>query len=78
MVFFVEDTTRQETQECRKEFACLEEGPASRCKILAALEGGILFVQCREPGSCAYRNVQGERVTCTCPTRVRLYERYGV
>ncbi len=78
MVFFVEDRTREETRECRKHFACLKEGTVSRCRVLAALEGETLFVQCRESGPCAHRETRGERVTCACPTRVRIYERYGV
>jgi hypothetical protein len=75
-MFQVEQVIRQVTGKCPNDFACLNCTPNTLCRVLACIEGGTLFIVCRHPGPCPYRKGVADRDVCSCPTRIRIFERY--
>jgi len=73
----VEPAVLKATTRCAGNFACLQDPPGSLCRILAAIEGQRLFIVCGCPEkACPYREPEDGRDVCTCPTRIRIFERY--
>ncbi len=78
MTFQVEKKTREATTRCPRNLACLSESPEQLCEVMAAVDGGGCFVvRCRD-GICPYLGEEEGREVCTCPTRIRILQRYGI
>jgi hypothetical protein len=65
------------TTMCPREFSCLENDSRCMCPAAGTTPGGVLLekVNCQD---CPYLVPGGGSDLCTCPTRVKLQEKYGV
>ena len=77
-MYYVGSATREATTKCPGTFNCLTNGPKENCKVLAHVDGDVLLLQCCREEFCVYQTVKEYRKACTCPTRIKLYERYGI
>jgi hypothetical protein len=76
-MFHVEPAVRQATTHCPNNLSCLSGRAEALCRILASIEGERLFIVCGCPErACPYRQPEDGREACTCPVRIRIYERY--
>jgi len=80
MEYRVETPVIEQTHRCPRAHACLSGGDGELCRILAVLEEGAdtHFIYCRNDTPCVYRETDGERLSCSCPIRIRIFQRYGV
>jgi hypothetical protein len=77
MVITVSEEILNQTADCDKNFSCLSFQD-ELCEVLDKIGKGFLFVDCRE-AECSYCQPVGYAGgACSCPTRMELYERYGI
>ena len=73
----VADDVLARTTKCQNEFACLEGGCCTSCKILSLNGPDVLFIESAGDEFCAYQLNYGYSTICTCPTRYEICKQYG-
>ena len=68
---------REQTEHCRRDFACLKEGEGCGCSLGRALDGPLFYVKPVRKEPCSYKMLFGADAICTCPIRIELRNRYG-
>lgn len=66
---------------CSNDFSCLSScqcGDNGKCKMEKALGEHGLVLQSKEFSKCHHRDQIGSLQICTCPTRIYLFQKYGV
>ena len=74
----VSEETIAETKRCEKAFSCLKKTNEDLCPIESCVNGKVHFIKCLSTVSCSYRIYNAYNCICRCPTRMELYNRYGV
>ena len=77
MPFLVDEDTKRRTTRCHHGFACLTKDSHQLCDVVACLDDAVMFMECHSCKECSYRANMEERTICTCPTRKKIFERYG-
>lgn len=72
----VAEETRQKTDRCPREFACLSDQGAPCCAVRSSVRG-VLFVESEAATHCPYGMGFGYSHICSCPVRWEIYDRYG-
>jgi hypothetical protein len=66
------------TTECKYGFRCLSEGSGRICTAEHAIPGNGVFIRRAKEIGCPYAERTEEGYACSCPTRIELYERFGL
>ena len=73
----VDGETLGRTTQCRREFACLETAGRCLCSAQGRTSKGVVVEKLACDG-CPYAAPGAGSDLCTCPTRAKLLEKYGV
>ena len=79
MAIEISQETRDTTTKCHKDFSCLTGQSACLCRVVNCVDDVIHFVQDPAGSGCPYLEQWGLSTQyCSCPTRMAIYNRYGV
>ena len=73
----IDESITQRTN-CRYSFDCLSGDKTCFCKVKAMIGNDMLEVRSKIDIGCGYRIGFGGTTFCICPTRVEIYNRYGM
>ena len=76
MTFDVSEETRDRTNQCWRDFACLSGEEDVICVVQERV-GDVLFVERPATIYCPYDVTFGYSHICSCPVRREIYKRYG-
>ena len=68
----------KKTTECKKNFECLDNDCNILCKVVDSINQEIHFVRCLTEIDCNYKLYFGQKCICTCPTRKKIFTKYGI
>ncbi len=79
MAIILSDDVLNQTTKCEMDFACLSSRTDHLCKVERAMGcGPVLFLRQGEEPHCYYNYRFGNSIICSCPVRLKLYNRYGI
>jgi hypothetical protein len=74
----IREETRARTTKCHCNFACLEDEECLKCIVERSFGEIGCLIKSGPDESCAYRLPFADKWFCRCPTRVEIYEKYGL
>ena len=78
MMFEIDKEILKKTTDCAYNFKCLEDGGKVCCKVEHCVNNHLIFVKAENHKFCAYKLSFGNSFICNCPTRLEIYNKYGV
>jgi hypothetical protein len=79
-ILTVNKDTLEKTTKCNKNLSCLSGEREDLCKVGVSMSSRNVVVRCVDnEQSCKYwASFGGSEGACLCPTRIELYQRYGI
>ena len=63
---------------CQNGCACQSAGGKPLCTISEAVNGKILFTECKQTPGCSFQHSFGSTFMCLCPVRLEIYRKSGI
>ena len=79
MELFIKQEIKQSATLCKKEHICLKRQKECLCQVISTVNDDRLYVYCvSNMNGCNYKHKTDERILCTCPVRLEIYNKYKI
>lgn len=80
MALKVSEKTVNNTTQCTKGFSCLSGERGDLCMVGVSLGSHHAILKCvdNQRSSTYWTSFEGAEGSCLCPTRIEIYQRYGI
>ena len=78
MELFVNNEIKQSAELCQDKYGCLTGQKKTICKVISTVNNNEMYVICQNNNACKYRHQVNERILCTCPVRLEIYNKYKI
>ena len=68
----------KKTIKCENDFICLKNDNHVYCKTEEVVLKGVTFVKCLSENYCIYKSSHDHSYLCICPTRLKIFRKYGI
>ena len=75
---FVNEEIKCSATACINKHECLIWPKDKFCTVTSTVNDNKLFVYCKHEKECPYKHLIENRILCTCPVRLEIYQKYNV